>query len=332
MEGLAVCVRTGFIAQVEDRLARAVQVIGAHIILGLRGPADKSGTEASPGICFRQLAPERFAAFRRGLGLSEAAYLESMSELTGGSTQQSGKSGSLFWFSGDRRFVVKSTTLRELDKLLDMLPRYIAHVQAGESAKRPCLLCRFYGAYTITVGQQVLRLLAMDNVFADQMPQRIYDLKGTTEDRFVKPKVGRVMKDLNFQDSRLRLDGEQASLALSAILRDTLFLQGEGIMDYSLLLGAFGEVPVPWADPVRGRFSGIESLENELEDQHHPANVLIRIIDVLVDWSFWKKVAYAMKKPTLGCCYEIDTEPPDRYQARFFEYMEAKLVAGEPCS
>merc|ERR1719329_777980 len=66
------------------------------------------------------------------------------------------------------------------------------------------LLARYFAAYWLVYGDQDVHIVVMNNVFRSEItPDFIYDLKGTTEDRFVVPKSGAVLKDLNFDYKRI---------------------------------------------------------------------------------------------------------------------------------
>mmetsp|Transcript_108215 Transcript_108215/g.338510 ORF Transcript_108215/g.338510 Transcript_108215/m.338510 type:complete len:375 (+) Transcript_108215:1-1125(+) len=321
------------------QLQGALQRIGTCFANGLCLPPEEVRAEVAPGVTFERLEGPRFAAFRQQqLGISEASYLASFSELHGGATQDAGKSGSLFWFTSDGRYILKSATEAEAARLLELLPRYIAHFQEATGAGRLCLLSRFLGLYRLHAGKgEALQLLAMVNVLAGR-PQDVYDLKGTTEDRFVTPGDGRVLKDLNLDGRRVALPLAQADAVAVAIQEDTAFLESEDLMDYSLLLGVYGARGVPPTPPLPAfgfSFDGARLVSEEEEDDEssgqeaQPMAIRIGIIDLLTGWTTKKKLAHYLKKPTIGCCREIDTEPPDYYRDRFVSYMEDKLTQAD---
>ena len=67
--------------------------------------------------------------------------------------------------------------------------------------------------------------------------QEKYDLKGSTRNRWCTPKVGAVLKDLNFGTNQIYLDSELRAAFLRQITKDVNLLQTYNVMDYSLLLG-----------------------------------------------------------------------------------------------
>lgn len=56
-----------------------------------------------------------------------------------------GASGSFFFFSQNREFIIKTMTQRELDRFLEILPYYEIHLSENKNS----LLARIYGVYTI---------------------------------------------------------------------------------------------------------------------------------------------------------------------------------------
>lgn len=325
-----------------DQKTDALQGLAKHVNEGLQ--TDGEGPiELEEGVTFEHLAHTGFARFRQSLGVSEENYKKSMLNLTGGVTQASGKSGSIFWFSQDRRYVMKSVAEGEIDKLLDMLPRYADHFADTMAAGRPCLMSRFYAAYRLVINESPLYLTVMNDVFGGRAPPlKIYDLKGTTEDRYVDPAPNKVMKDLNFSNHLVEIPENQVDAFLEAVEADSEFLKSEDIMDYSLLVGVEeGHSPTLPKDSSSTMFRGAVCIEHDEDEDSddddgevdksqtslQPATFSVGIIDILISWTLKKKLAYILKKPTIGCCHEIDTEPPDVYQSRFAEYFNQKVRA-----
>ena len=82
-------------------------------------------------------------------------------------------------------------------------------------------------------------------------PAALYDLKGSSIDRYVKPKrknAGKTLKDDNLRSHGLQPHGERlplrtaddrAAALLAQLAADSAFLREVGVMDYSLLLAVF---------------------------------------------------------------------------------------------
>lgn len=318
-----------------DHLTEYMPEIAAIIHRGV----DSQGEGELPigaNVTFEHVERAKFTKFRSVCGLNESHYIKSIEDMDGGGTEPSGKSGSLFWFSPDKSFLMKSITQLEVDKILEILDDYIDHFESAKQKDRLVLLSRFYGLYTIRVKgggkggkDESLHMICMNNVFGTQKPDRTYDLKGTTEDRYVQEGPGTVMKDLNYAGMAVGLPAGDVDRILGAVEADSEFTRSQNIMDYSLLLGVYEDpkdatnIPGGMAAPV---FKGRE-LEGDSGDGE-PRAFRVGFIDMLVDYSGMKIAAHWLKKPTLGFCMceEIDTEPPPYYQERFYASAENLFV------
>ena len=66
------------------------------------------------------------------------------------------------------------------------------------------------------------------------------------------------------------------------------------------------------------------------EDSKSATVYFVGIIDILQQYTFKKKLAHFIKKRTIGCCHEIDTEPPAYYRSRFVKFFIDKVRPIEP--
>ena len=199
-------------------------------------------------------SPSLFRDIRKKFGVSEDFLFNSLAPLhniqaihnffTG-----SGKSSSFFFFSDNRFFVFK--TLKDSEKKLlfeqSILESYYEYIMKNPDS----LLSRYYGIFTIQMpGMEELTCFITDNLYGKeyQKIKRIYDLKGSTQNRRVKlskeEEIGdvdtahKVLKDLNFIDfqDRMRLSKTKKITLMSIIERDAQFLALNNLMDFSLLL------------------------------------------------------------------------------------------------
>ena len=113
-----------------------------------------------------------------------------------------GASGSFFFFSHDRQFIIKTMTDVELKLFLKLLPDYELHLSEHGSS----IISRIYGVYTIRMRKlATVHLMLMANTLmfknADRI-ERIFDLKGSTVSREVKftskTKKTATLKDKDF--------------------------------------------------------------------------------------------------------------------------------------
>ena len=159
-------------------------------------------------------------------------------------------------------------------------------------------------------------------------PAALYDLKGSSIDRYVKPKrknAGKTLKDDNLRSHGLQPHGERlplrtadgrAAALLAQLAADSAFLREVGVMDYSLLLAVFpgglGDGAAASPAYVGGAGGGAEG----------ERAMLVGVIDVLQRWT-WGKAAERCAKATFQCKdrWRISAVPPGRYQERFMEFM-----------
>ncbi|KAJ8611260.1 hypothetical protein CTAYLR_004163 [Chrysophaeum taylorii] len=192
------------------------------------------------GIAARELSDR--LGFRQVLGsllLGEIAGLdERLSQ---------GRSGSIFLWSSDRRFLVKTIDASEAKALDAMLPAYLDHLRANPNT----LVQKMLGLFTLRVvtrrGQASERhMVALENALWSPASTRVhlqYDLKGSTFERSVgrnrRGKHGVLHLDRDFREmgEALWLDPKTATALRNQIAVDATFLRDQGITDYSLLVG-----------------------------------------------------------------------------------------------
>lgn len=136
--------------------------------------------------------------------------------------ESQGKSGSFFFFSGDRKFIIKTMTDNDLSTFKRIFPNYVKHV----STRPNSFLARIYGIYTITMtDMEPIHLILMantkQNYSDDTTLMYVFDLKGSTVNRETKLKKNRKFKpSLCLKDSNLvsllkkkrKDDGEESKL------------------------------------------------------------------------------------------------------------------------
>lgn len=183
----------------------------------------------------------------------------------------SGKSGSLFYFTKDRKYMMKTIPKREYLKMKEFLKGYYNYLKENPES----LIIRFYGLHQVQWHDesnklQVRYLTIMGNIFKDFEIGLRYDLKGSTagrqllkEDQTPKDNknVKTAMKDNDFTKHIKRIEFEdlqqssdraldmstlltKKKTGLSDILKaDADFLGQSSIIDYSLLVGEILDDP-----------------------------------------------------------------------------------------
>lgn len=116
--------------------------------------------------------------------------------------ESQGKSGSFFFFSHDKKFIIKTLQIQEKKALLDMLDSYIDHIVHSDNKS---LLVRIYGLFTIQSSYfSNLDVILMENINNNfhEMNAKLYtfDLKGSYINRRDQTKKGKILKCLNFVD------------------------------------------------------------------------------------------------------------------------------------
>ncbi|XP_064943549.1 phosphatidylinositol 4-phosphate 5-kinase 1-like [Musa acuminata AAA Group] len=150
-----------------------------------------------------------------------------------------GKSGSVFYLTQDDRFMIKTVKKSEVKVLIRMLPSYYQHVRQYENS----LVTKFYGVHCVKpIGGPKVRFIVMGNLFCSEYHiHRRFDLKGSSYGRTTDKAEKEIddmttLKDLDL-NYVFRLHNSWYLELLEQIKRDCEFLESEGIMDYSLLLG-----------------------------------------------------------------------------------------------
>ena len=205
---------------------------------------------------FIDYAPKVFEDIRIKDGVSNESYIEALGPnniynyiwtndfKTFTSLVSSGKSGSLFYYTQNGKFMLKTIAKDEFNKLLATLQDYHLHLVNFPDS----LLNRFYGLHKIkyqekgSVKEQYI--IIMNNMFRNFQPDIKYDLKGSSIGRTTEFKDGKVdkkiaLKDNNFKEKhqKVLLEPQDHEGILKCCKRDSEFLGRNTTLDYSLLLG-----------------------------------------------------------------------------------------------
>ena len=269
-----------------------------------------------------------------------------------------GRSGSFFFFSHDRKFIVKTMTTQELQLFLRLLPDYIEHLKTHKQS----LLAKIFGVFTVKADAfNEVHVVLMENTLRLKNPQNlkyIFDLKGSTVDRVVKGYTtpSTTLKDLNFLVAAEKIEdftamGPKLPKRLSQALRkDVEFLRSHNLMDYSLLLGIETEYSHESSQPVRRvrkesvRLKSLVHSNKEHKNKHlhdidigevfaenhrfkHGHKVFhVSIIDYLQEWNFSKKSERVAKTLLLNKDgAKLSAIEPNQYAVRFRHFMDANV-------
>ena len=151
-----------------------------------------------------EYAPDCFAYLRTLDGINQDVIKESLSPehnrdsvFKAGESQ--GKSGSFFFFSHDKNFIIKTMTDSDLYAFKNIFKNYFENV----SQQPECLLARIYGIYSVQMEDMApVHLILMGNTKKcdDKNIEHVFDLKGSFVNREVVGKNLKntaTLKDLN---------------------------------------------------------------------------------------------------------------------------------------
>lgn len=201
----------------------------------------------SSTISCRIFFAEQFAQLRQSCQC-EDIFVESLSRCAKFDAS-GGKSGSAFLKTKDDRFIVKEISRFEMDAITKFAPAYFEYTQTAFKRGRPTALAKTYGIFKIGYRNAVtgrtmhMNVLVQENLFYARTFTRIYDLKGSTRNRLLKPtgKPNEVLLDENLLEVShthpLYLRDHSKRILRTALWNDTLFLSNLNVMDYSLVVG-----------------------------------------------------------------------------------------------
>jgi len=154
--------------------------------------------------------------------------------------ESAGKSGSFFFFSFDRKFIIKTMNENEKAVFVKALPSYLMHLRNNQNS----LIARIYGVFTVEMEDiSPVHLLLMANCARSGSEiENVFDLKGSVINREVKHySPGDCLKDINLiqiavEKKFLNWQREDMRVIMQQMLADIIFLCAHNLMDYSLLL------------------------------------------------------------------------------------------------
>ncbi|CAD6341035.1 unnamed protein product, partial [Miscanthus lutarioriparius] len=189
---------------------------------------------------WKDYCPAVFRHLRKLFGVDPADY---MLAICGSDTLRElaspGKSGSCFFVTQDDRFMIKTVKKAEMKVLIRMLRSYYEHVCQYKST----LLTRFYGTHCIKqAGCPKVRFIIMGNFCCSEYKvHRRFDLKGSSHGRTIDKAEEKIDETTTLKDLDLYYAFHLQRFWYDELMRqiqmDCTFLETQGIMDYSLLLG-----------------------------------------------------------------------------------------------
>lgn len=268
--------------------------------------------EGSARLSCKVFFAEQFSALRRACGCEET-FVTSLARCSLWESS-GGKSGSAFLKTFDKKYILKVLSRLESDSLLNFAPAYFDYISKVFFHELPTALTKIFGFYRVDIRNPTTGtickadIMIMENVFYDECPSRIFDLKGSMRNRHVEStgKVDEVLLDENLveliYESPIFVSEQLKSLLHSCLWNDTLFLSKLNIMDYSLIVG-------------------IDYTKKEL---------YVGIIDFIRTYTWDKKLeSWVKEKGLVGRGPEPTIVTPKQYKNRFRKAMDCYILASQ---
>lgn len=190
---------------------------------------------------FQAFAPQNFLNFRNLQNINEI-FNNSFKTSPLTTKKNTGKSKSLFYYTTDRKFVIKTMSSTEKEVLISLLSEYFSHFCEHPNTLLPKLL----GSYRFKDTRSEYYLIVMTNIYPypmDKTLNRIYDLKGSIFNREAsiqeESEINFRLLDVDFRhhfNDGLRIPLSVHSLLAETLENDCELLKKYNIMDYSLLV------------------------------------------------------------------------------------------------
>ncbi|CDW83493.1 phosphatidylinositol phosphate kinase [Stylonychia lemnae] len=304
-----------------------------------------------------EFAPDVFAFLRDLDGFDHSKIKASLSpEFNRDSVfragESQGKSGSFFFFSHDKNFIIKTMTQSDLDTFKNLFVKYFEHVSAHPNS----LLARIYGIYTVQMEDvEPVNLILMGNTKKsnDKMIEHVFDLKGSFVNREEKGKNLKntaTLKDLNLlalkkEKFLLRFKKDDRQEIIDMMERDSEILKAHNIMDYSLL---FAIERNSHYKGIKGPSRATTSTNSDQDDEtdktllrnfdktrhtflSHSGRYIyhLAIIDYLQDFNIEKKLENRLKMIINKQGAEISAIEPKGYQTRYLKFMKQVVIVDQ---
>jgi len=299
--------------------------------------SDPSYTVQSPSgdsskgsqLVFVDHIPTKFGEIRKAHGISTEDYIQAWSYFAYNIPTMdtgAGRSGSLFLFSQDKKFVFKTLPKIEAHTLLNMIDDYANHVCKSADRTSGSRLMRYFALHSFTSRLQKDRvyIAVSENCFYSSLGREMelkYDLKGRVPKkpehlRPQNPAKGNIWKDNQLKGRTFNLHPSVRQKVIQGLVADTKFLVAHDCIDYSLLVGVY---------PLRGEEE--EVLEHtDLRCAAGTREVYrIGVIDFLATFKNWKKRSANFFKTFLWKEETLSTVPSQFYGDRFIKYLPTIL-------
>ncbi|CAD2084450.1 phosphatidylinositol-4-phosphate 5-kinase, putative [Plasmodium vinckei brucechwatti] len=315
-------------------------------------------------VLFKNYSPIIFKNIRKFFGIKSREYITSVgpeqviSNMVLGNLStlsellSEGKSGSLFYFTSNGKYIIKTVNkgIHKLSKKL--LPRYYKYIQKNPDS----LLTRMYGIHSIKYQNSASKtikkiyFIVMNNFFSSAVEiHRRYDIKGSLIGRTVPPEKREdhtiALKDADIDElgDIINIGPEYKEKLLSILKSDANFLKENLLLDYSLLFGIhYKELSrdiVCWdkkkTNEIRHVYDefGLCVAAKPFHQWDHGGMINIDnnrifffgIIDIFTKWNLKKKVEHTLRTIQKFDRKNISCIPPKAYAKRFVTFIEKHM-------
>ena len=228
-----------------------------------------------------------------------------------GSRIRAGRSCSVLFITYDEKYVIKTITSAERKLMIKILPKYCERIISNSKSK----LVRIVGLYKLLPENQ--DFMIMENVIINKDCATVFDLKGSTVDRYVgdygEGSKGKILKDQNFIESNLKIILPENDIKdLIQILNDDFeILKAANIMDYSILIG-FYDVKF--------------EKDNRYLLKYLDKNYAIGVIDILQEYNFTKITEKKLKSIYKKNSIMMSVADPNMYFERIVDFLHNIFV------
>jgi len=235
-----------------------------------------------------------------------------------------GKSGSFFYFTTDKKFIVKTISEHEALTALTRAKGLLQHVRSN-----PKTLLHYYGIYAIQPSHmnQAIFMAVMKNLFdrSSIAPsikvsfQEAYDLKGALFLRSALSKASDLGSctalDLDWVRMEKRINANDADKRriYDQLCNDLEFLKEQNLMDYSLLLG-FAQT-----EGAQDQLSGAPTVLPGSGGQLY----FLGIIDITEEWH----CGWAVQGNILGCLLAFVCSSKPEFRSASITAVNPKIYA-----
>ena len=239
-----------------------------------------------------------------------------------------GKSGSVFFYTHDKKIIIKTIPDNELTSITNsFLKDYYELI----SENNRIILCKIYGVYTFKTGLNEINFILMENIapIDDKYIRYKFDLKGSLQGRktknFLKEK-NKTLKDLDYKELKkskpitMKLPEAIAYDLEQLIFEGVKILEKNNLMDYSFFLSI-----IKINEENKKTVFRILEGKNYYESSDGKFIYIIGVIDYLTEYDGWKSgeafiLKFIHKKNSVSAIH------PTIYASRFRNFVRNEVI------